>query len=69
MSDELRCPSRLHAVITDDGLIEVKCRYDRCGASSEVTVLHLFDPISGELVETKKFRNPDSMFKKEEVKS
>lgn len=66
MSEELRCASRLHAVLTDAGLIEIKCRYDKCGASSETTVLHYFDPISGALVETKKFRDPNKLFNKKE---
>lgn len=66
MATELRCESRLHAVLTDNGLIEIKCRYDKCGASADTTVLHYFDPITGNLVETKKFRDPSKLFKKEE---
>lgn len=67
MSTEFRCPTRLHFVLTEDGLIEVKCRNNNepCGASSLVTVLHYFDPSSGRLVRTRKFRNPSSVFKKE----
>lgn len=67
---DLRCPTRLHARLTDTGLIEIKCRNngDPCGASAEVTVMHYFDPISGELVETKKFRNANVLFDKDKKK-
>lgn len=58
MPRDLRCPSRLHAVLVD-GLVEVKCRSARCGASRHVVVLHQFDPANGLLVGTKTFRNPE----------
>ena len=68
MSEELRCPSRLHARLTDTGLIEIKCRYDRCGANSETSVLHYFDPVTGDLVQTRKFREPATVFNKKKEK-
>lgn len=66
MPKELRCPRTLQAVITDEGLIEIKCRHGKCGASSSVTVLHRYDPKSGTLVKTTKFRNADTMFTRQE---
>jgi hypothetical protein len=52
---DLRCDNTLHAVLID-GLIEVKCRHYKCGARSGVVVLHRFDPITGDFVETKMYR-------------
>lgn len=63
---ELRCPSRLHGVVIADGHIEVKCSSGHCGARSGVTVLHYFDLLTGELLETKKFNDPKVLFDKKE---
>lgn len=70
MPAELRCPTRLHARINDDGLIEMKCRNNAepCGAGKGMTVLHYFDPISGDLVKTRKFREPQDLFTKKKEK-
>jgi hypothetical protein len=54
---ELRCPSKLHGVVSDD-LIEVKCGSTFCGAGKGVTVLHRFNPSTGDLVETLRFKDP-----------
>lgn len=59
---ELRCPSRLFGIIAE-GRFEVKCRSSRCGASKDVTVLHYFDPMTGELLETLKFDNAERLFR------
>jgi hypothetical protein len=53
---ELRCPNGIKFGELIDGLIEVKCRSNRCGAGAGVIVLHRFDPLTGELVDTKRFR-------------
>lgn len=59
MSTELRChPANLHAILTDDGLLEVKCASRFCGYKPGVVVLHYFDPLNGELVKTNKFSDP-----------
>jgi hypothetical protein len=57
MSDELRCPSRLHGILAE-GRLEVKCHSKRCGAGSGVVVLHYFDPLTSELIETRRFQEP-----------
>lgn len=57
MKVELRCPNGIKfAELLDTGLVEVKCRSNRCGAGAGVIVLHQFDPLTGELVNTKRFR-------------
>lgn len=55
---ELRCPNGiLHGILTE-GVIEVKCRSSRCGHREGVVVLHTFNARTGELVETKFYRDP-----------
>jgi hypothetical protein len=66
MDGELRCPVKLHGLITEDGLLEVKCNSSRCGHGSGVVVLHYFDPHTGQLKETKTFREPASLFSTKE---
>ena len=60
-ADVIRCPSRIVGKIVD-GRFEVKCRAKRCGASSGVIVLHYFDLLSGDLVQTRTFREPSELF-------
>jgi hypothetical protein len=56
---ELRCPNKLHGVLTDDGYLEVKCRSRACGAApGEVVVYHRFDPLTGDLQGTHRYRDP-----------
>lgn len=55
---EVRCPSKLHAIVTDSGLVEISCNSRFCGAGAGVTILHRFDPTSGDLVETLSFKDP-----------
>jgi hypothetical protein len=57
MSEELRCPSRLHGILME-GRLEVKCHSRRCGAGHGVIVLHYFDPLTSELMETRRFQEP-----------
>lgn len=66
MTAELRCANKLHAVITDGGLVEIACRSSRCGWKAGLVVLHYFDPCSTELKETKIFRGPPSPGKPKE---
>jgi hypothetical protein len=59
MSQELRCSSyKLHAIVTDNGEIEIQCRDRRCGYEPGIVILHRFNPDSGELVNTLKFNDP-----------
>lgn len=55
---ELRCSSKLHGILRDDGTIEVKCDSKFCGHAPGVVVLHRFNAQTGELVETLNFKNP-----------
>lgn len=54
---EYRCPSRIQCVLTSDGLLETKCSAKHCGAGNGVLVFHYFDPASGRLVRTKKYKD------------
>lgn len=53
---DVRCPNKKHAELVN-GIIEVKCQSSFCGAARGVVVLHRFN-LSGELLETKRFRDP-----------
>jgi hypothetical protein len=57
---ELRCDSGILFGIIDEEAqtIEFKCRSTRCGAGPGVVVLHRFSLRTGELIDTKRFRNP-----------
>jgi hypothetical protein len=61
MANELRCPNRKLFGIIDDGVIEVKCNSNRCGARSGVVILHRFDIHTGNFLETKVFLDPSTM--------
>lgn len=54
---ELRCDHKLHGVLNSDGLLEVKCGSTLCGSIPGVVVLHLFDPLTGDMVDTKRFKD------------
>jgi hypothetical protein len=55
---ELRCGAKLHAILFEEYL-EVKCNSRRCGHEPGVVVLHRFSRTTGELIETKRFRDPE----------
>lgn len=59
---DLRCPHRKFGVLVrpshDDGEIEFKCPSRWCGRSEAIVVLHLFNTRTGELVSTRRFRQP-----------
>ena len=55
---DVRCPSRIHFTVNDDGLIEVKCRSKHCGAGAGTVVIHQFDPMTRELVKTNRYQEP-----------
>jgi hypothetical protein len=54
---ELRCSSKKHGTC-DGGFVEVKCNSRYCGATNGVVVLHKFDSFTGNLIETKRYKNP-----------
>lgn len=55
---ELRCTSRLHGVLRN-GLVEIKCNSRFCGADKATIVFHYFQPNTGNLVKTAKYKNPE----------
>lgn len=55
---ELRCDNKLHGLLLDDGVVEMKCNSRFCGAISGVTVLHQFSITTGELLGTETFQDP-----------
>lgn len=55
---ELRCPSKLHGILTEDGVVEVKCASRFCGHEAGTVVLHRFNAVTGELVNTVQFKDP-----------
>jgi hypothetical protein len=63
---DLRCDHKMFGRITEDGLLEVKCNSDRCGHMRGTVVLHLFDPATGTLKDTKTYREPNSLFNHKE---
>lgn len=55
---ELRCPNKILHGVLGPGWIEQKCRSARCGAKPGVVVIHRFDTASGDLLETKLYKDP-----------
>jgi hypothetical protein len=64
---DLRCESKKHGELPEPGVIEVKCDSRFCGAQRGVVVLHRFDALTGELLETKRFRDPGVAEARKEV--
>lgn len=63
MAVELRCDKRLHAVLTDEGILEVSCRSALCGHRDGVVVIHRFDvnpetKDGDRFMDTKRYREP-----------
>lgn len=54
---ELRCKHKLHGILIQDGILEIKCSSALCGKKPGVVVLHRFDVKTGQLVETRKFKD------------
>lgn len=54
---EIRCDFKLHGILISDGVLEVKCSSALCGKKPGVVVLHRFDVHTGNLIETKKFKD------------
>jgi hypothetical protein len=57
MSTEMRCEHKLHGVVVEEGTVEVKCGSSLCGSKPGVVVIHKFSAVTGELVETRKFKD------------
>ncbi len=52
----MRCAHKLHGIVNDE-LIEVKCPSTLCGHKAGVVVIHKFNSRTGELVETKMYKD------------
>lgn len=61
---ELRCEFKLHGILREDGLLEVKCPSKLCASKLSIgdTVFHYFNPITGELVSSRAFSDPAKLF-------
>lgn len=55
---EMRCDHKLHGVLIESGIVEFKCNSAFCGAEPGVVVLHRFSAETGNLIETKKYKDP-----------
>lgn len=60
---ELRCQNKMHGILSDEGIVEVKCDSRKCGARPGVIVLHRFSLADGSPIETLRFKNPDKEVK------
>lgn len=61
---DLRCGHKKFGELTDDGYIEVKCSSKFCGEPGTV-VIHRFSAFTGDMIETKRFRDPAPIVKEE----
>ncbi|MGI0002441.1 MAG: hypothetical protein ACRD42_05115 [Nitrososphaeraceae archaeon] len=53
----LRCANKLHGIVDGD-IIEVSCNSQFCGSYAGIVVLHKFNLNTGELIETRTFKEP-----------
>lgn len=63
---ELRCGSKLHGILRDGDVLEVKCDSVFCGYEKGNVVLHRFNLHTGG-VETLKFKDPGGGPEKERI--
>lgn len=55
---ELRCPGRIHGIL-DGNVLKMRCFTKvPCGAGNGVVVEHYFNIETGQIIETRKFRDP-----------
>lgn len=55
---DLRCEFIKHAELIEPGVIEFKCRSNKCGHGPGIVVIHRFDAMTGDLISTDRFREP-----------
>lgn len=60
--NDFRCPNKLVGRAADDFTLEVKCDSRWCGASKTTVVMHYFDTRTGSLVDTKLYKEPQTLF-------
>lgn len=66
---DLHCGNKLHGRLLDNGLLEVGCQSRMCGKEAGNVVLHRFDPLTGELVETLRYKQPQRTHTNKEEKA
>lgn len=54
---DVRCPSRIQFRVEDER-IEIMCSSKHCGAGNGAVILHYYNAITFEFIETVKYRNP-----------
>lgn len=54
---DVRCDNKLHAVL-DGSVLEVRCNSRWCGKRPGVVVIHRFNILTGELIETLRYKDP-----------
>lgn len=54
---DLRCASKLHGILYDNGILEIKCRSRFCGHEPGVVVIHKFNVHTG-AVDTVRYKEP-----------
>ena len=59
MSQDLRCEFIKHAELISPGVIEFKCRSKKCGHGPGIVVIHRFDAMTGEMIATNVYRDPE----------
>lgn len=68
---DIRCPGKLAGRLVDyqgRAAWEIKCSSRVCGAGAGVVVLHRFCAVTGELLDTRRYRDPVVPKVREEVK-
>lgn len=54
---EMRCENKLHGIIADPCVVEVKCGAGHCGAGPGVVVIHRFSAADGSLIDTRHYKD------------
>jgi hypothetical protein len=54
---DIRCRGKLHGILINEETVEIKCRSAICGARAGVVVLHEFNIHTGDLVQTRRFKD------------
>jgi len=55
---DFHCGFHLHGRLLDNGLLEVACQSRMCGKVAGNVILHRFNPTTGLLVETLRYKKP-----------
>jgi hypothetical protein len=59
MTNELRCPHKLHGILVEADVVEVACASHLCGGGRGVVVRHRFRISTGKLLSTKRYKSPE----------